>query len=56
MQEAGIATSKVAGDGSPGGSCKGTKDRGKGPSGLSAADKGKGKEKETAGEGTLQEE
>ena len=28
------------------GGCKGTEDRGEGPSGLSAADKGKGKEKE----------
>ena len=35
------------------GGCKGTKDQGKGPSGLSATDKGKGKEKEVMEEETL---
>ena len=57
-QEAGVATSKAAGEGDelPGGSREGSEDRGKGPSGLSSRDKGKGKEKEAAGEETLQEE
>ena len=54
MQEAGVATSEAVGEGdkSPGGSHKGSKDRDEGPSGLSATDKGKGKEKETVGEET----
>jgi len=38
------------------GSRKGSEDQGKGPSGLSTTDKGKGKEKEVVGEETLQEE
>ena len=44
MQEAGMGTSE------------GTEDWGKGPSGLPAADKGKGKEKEVQEEETLQKE
>ena len=38
------------------GGCKGTEDQGKGPSGLMATDKEKGKEKEAMEEETLQEE
>ena len=50
-QEAGVATSKVLE-----GDHKGTEDGGKGPSSLSAMDKGKVKEKEIVEEETLQEE
>jgi len=46
MQEAGVATSEIPSEG--------TKDWGKGPSGLTTADKGKGKEVQD--EETLQEE
>ena len=69
MQEAGVATGEVPnevpegecesaegrgkGDKSPRGSRKGSEDQGEGPSGLSATDKGKGKE---IVEETLQEE
>ena len=54
-QEAGVATSKVVGEGdeSPRGCRKGSEDRGKGPSRLSATDMGKGKE---VVDETLQEE
>ena len=49
--------SKVLGEGSrvAGGACEGSEDRGEGSSGLSAMDKGKGKEREIEGEETLQE-
>ena len=57
-QEARVGTSKVPGGGSgvAGGAHKGSEDQGEGSSGLSAVDKGKGKEKEIEGEETLQEE
>jgi len=57
MREAGVATSEVLNESGevPGSGRKGTKDQGEGPSGLSATDKGKGKEKEVVEE-TLQEE
>ena len=56
-QEAGVATSEVLNESGevPGSGCEGTKDWGEGLSSLSAADKGKGKEKEVVEE-TLQEE
>ena len=38
------------------GGCEGTEDRGEGPSGLTAVDKKKGKEKGAMEEETLQEE
>ena len=59
LREAGVGTSEMpngeTGKGQEGG-CKGTKDLGEGPSGLSLADKGKGKQKEIMEEETLQEE
>ena len=68
-QEAGVTPSEVPdeegiempgnwgeGDESPGGGREGSEDQGEGLSSLSAADKGKGKEKEVVGEETLQEE
>ena len=58
-QEASMGTNKIVDKEAvevPEGDCKGAEDEGEGPSGLSAADKGKGKEKETGEEGTLQEE
>jgi hypothetical protein len=57
-QGAGAMTSEVPGEGNgeAGETREDSEDRGEGPSGLSAADKGKGKEKEVVEDQTLQEE
>ena len=43
-------------EGVPGSGCEGAEEQGKGPSSLTAMDKGKGKEKEVMEEENLQEE
>ena len=54
-EAAGVPEDQGGGEKSPRGGCEGSEEQGEGPSGLSAADKGKGKETEMVGE-TLQEE